>query len=590
MIGNAWFKSILRPLRPTFRELAAVSLFINLLALASPIFMLQVYDRVVFFSGMTTLQGLAVGMFIAIGFDLMLRQFRSRLVQRMATKIDIQVSRSLFQKLLALPLRELEMRPASFWTSLFRDIDMVRNTASGPSAFLAADLPFALIFVALAFVIAPPIAWILVISTCAFMLLTWRSGAVLSTLNQTERSAGLGRDAIVAEFSNTRTMVKALALDSSITPVWEEAQAAAIDHAIVRAPKTDFYTNLGSTFTISTSVLMTIFGAIAIVHQDMSVGSLIACNMLSSRILQPLNQLFGTFRSYALARSSIARLSAIFELTSERQASEVKLPRPKGRVVVENASFRYAETDAPVLDGVNLAFAPGGIHIIVGRNGSGKTTLLKLMLGLYRPQGGRVLLDNADIAQFARADLAGWIGYVPQEAVLFTGTIRDNIVKGAEQVDDEAIVRAAQLAGLHQAVIDLPKGYATEIGEAGARLSGGFRQRVVIARALVRDPPVLVLDEPSSNLDRQAEEQLRAGLVELARDHTVIIATHSPALLEVAQTVSAIDRGKVMIAGPASEVLPRLSGRPQPVPPAPPAPANAPALAPALAQVAVAGS
>src|SRR5262249_29684045 len=210
----------------------------------------------------------------------------------------------------------------------------------------------------------------------------------------------------------------------------------------------------------------------------------------------------------------------------------VKLPRPKGRVIVENATFHYLDPDAPVLDKVNLTFQPGGIHLILGRNGSGKTTLLKLLLGLYRPYSGRVLLDDADIAQFARADLSGWIGYVPQEPVLFAGTLRDNIVKGAEGVaDDAAIVRASSLAGLHQAGIDLPKGYATEIGEAGALLSGGFRQRVVIARALVRDPPVIVLDEPSSNLDRQAEEELRQGLIELARDHTVIIATHSPTLL-----------------------------------------------------------
>jgi len=576
-MSNAWFKSILKPLRPTFRELAGVSLFINLLALASPIFMLQVYDRVVFYSGMSTLQGLAAGMFIAIGFDLLLRQFRSRLVQRMATKIDVQVSRSLFRQLLALPLRDLETRPAPFWTSLFRDIDVVRNTASGPSAFLAADLPFALIFVGLAFVIAPKIAWILLISTGAFMLLTWRSGIVLSALNNEERQAGVGRDAIIAEFSATRTTVKALALDSSLVPVWEKAQASAIEHAIVRGAKTDFYSNLGTTFTITTTVLMTIAGAIAIVNQELSVGSLIACNMLSSRILQPLNQLFGTFRSYALARGSIQRLSLIFAMAGERATSEVKLPRPVGKVAIENASFRYSEGEDPVLAGVNLTFGPGGIHIVVGRNGSGKTTLLKVILGLYRPLGGRVLLDSADIAQFARVDLASWIGYVPQDTILFSGTIRDNIVKGAEDVDDEAIVRAAKLAGLHQAVIDLPKGYATEIGEAGTRLSGGFRQRVVIARALVRDPPVLVLDEPSSNLDRQAEEQLRQGLVELARDHTVIIATHSPLLLEVAQTVAAIDRGKVVIAGPAAEVLPRLSGRPQPVP-------AAAAPAPALVQ------
>ena len=570
LMGNPWFKSILKPLRPTLRELAVVSLFINVLALAAPIFTLQVYDRVVFYSGMSTLQGLAIGMGIALAFDFALRQFRSKLVSRMATKIDVVVSRALFSKLLTLPLRQLEMRPASHWMALFRDIDTVRAAASGPSAFLAADLPFVFIFVGLSFVIAAPIAWVLLAIVAAFLLLTWRSGRVLNELNADERKAGHGRDAVVAEFAHTRTIIKALALDKSITPVWEQAQATTIEHSVVRGASTDFYANLGVTMTLVTTVALTVVGAIAIVHQELSVGALIACNMLSSRILSPLNQLFGTWRTYALSRGSIQRLSELFAVEGERTSSTVKLPRPQGRVTVEDVTFRYGTTDAPVLDTVKLSFQ-SGIHLLLGRNGSGKTTLLKAILGLYRPTSGRVLIDGADIAQFARTDLAGWIGYVPQETTLFTGTIRDNIVKGAEdEIDDEMIVRAAKLAGLHQVVIDLPKGYSTEIGEAGALLSGGFRQRVMIARALVRDPPVVVMDEPSSNLDRQAEEDLRQGLQELAKDHTVIIATHSPVLLAAADTVAAIDRGKVLIAGPAAEVLPRLSGRPQPVPPAPP--------------------
>jgi ATP-binding cassette subfamily C protein LapB len=568
---NPWFKSIMKPLRPTLWELACASFFINVLALAAPFFSLQVYDRVVFYSGMTTLQGLAIGMALALLFDFIMRQFRSKLVQRMASKIDVVVSRALFDKLLTLPLRQLEIRPASFWTGLFRDIDTVRAAASGPSAFLFADLPFVFIFIGLAFIIALPIAWILLVSLGFYVLLTWWSGAVLNERTIDERKSGLGRDAVVSEFANTRTMIKALSLDRSIAPIWEKAQASTIEHSISRGSATDFFANIGMTLTLLTTVSLTIAGAIAIVHQELSVGALIACNMLSSRVMAPLNQLFGTWRTYTMSRASIERLSEVFALEGEIVDSEVKLPRPQGRVTVEDVTFKYLDVDAPVVEGVKLSFQPGGIHLLLGRNGSGKTTLLKTILGLYRPTSGRVLIDGADIAQFARADLAGWIGYVPQDAMLFTGTIRDNIIKGAEeQVDDEMIVRASKLAGLHQVVIDLPKGYGTEIGEAGARLSGGFRQRVMIARALVRDPPVVVMDEPSSNLDRQAEEELRQGLQELAKDHTVIIATHSPVLLAAAATVAAIDRGKVLIAGPAAEVLPRLSGRPQPVPPAPP--------------------
>ncbi len=196
----------------------------------------------------------------------------------------------------------------------------------------------------------------------------------------------------------------------------------------------------------------------------------------------------------------------------------------------------------------------------MGRNGSGKTTLLKVLQGLYKPSTGRVLLDGADIAQFTRGELADWIGYVPQESVLFEGSVRDNITHRRPDSDDEEIIRAATAAGVHHFIIDLPDGYATEIGEAGRRLSGGQRQRISVARALVGDPPVLLLDEPSSNLDRQAEQELRDTITELGRQRTVIVVTHSPILLASCDNLVALDKGKIALAGPAKEILPRLFG------------------------------
>ncbi|MBT6118763.1 MAG: ATP-binding cassette domain-containing protein, partial [Rhodospirillaceae bacterium] len=197
-----------------------------------------------------------------------------------------------------------------------------------------------------------------------------------------------------------------------------------------------------------------------------------------------------------------------------------------------------------------------------GANGSGKTTLLKLMQGLYRPEVGRVLLDGADVKQLARKDLARWIGYVPQDLFLFAGTVRDNIAKADPEASDEKIVAAARLAGLHEHVIDMPQGYATEIGEAGQRLSGGMRQRLAIARALIGDPPVLLLDEPSASLDRRAEEALRDTLTGLGRDRNVIVVTHSPILLPACANIVALEKGRIAMAGPTVEILPRLFGSP----------------------------
>jgi len=219
-----------------------------------------------------------------------------------------------------------------------------------------------------------------------------------------------------------------------------------------------------------------------------------------------------------------------------------------------------------VVAGITVDIEPGGVHALVGRNGSGKTTLLKIIQGLYQPQKGRVTLDGADMAQFTRSELADWLGYVPQESVLFAGTVRDNITSRMPDASDEEVIKASTEAGVHEFIIDLPDGYATEIGEAGGRLSGGQRQRIAIARALVGNPPVVLLDEPSSSLDRHAETELKNTLIEIAKTRTVIMVSHSPTLLSACDYLYALDRGKLALAGPAREVLPRLFGGKAPPP------------------------
>ena len=537
-----------------------MSLFVNLLALAVPVFVLQVYDRVVFHGGLSTLQGLVVGMAAVLLFDFVLRQARARILQRVALRVDVEVGRALFEKVVALPLRVLEGRSAAYWQSLFRDVDVVRNTLSGASAVLLADLPFAVLFLGLVFVIAPAIAWILLVMLPVFLIVAWRSGRVMDEANQSERETTLGRDALISEMIAGRTTVKSLGLERAIRPVWEARHGENIERAITRGGKADVYANLGMTLTMLTTIALTTVGALAIMDQRLTIGGLIATNMLAGRLIGPLNQLVAQWRNYASFRQAADRLGELFELPSERRDAAVRLERPTGELVAENLTFSFAEDAAPVVDRVSLKIGPNGVHALVGRNGSGKTTLLKLLQGLYTPGQGRVVLDGADIEQLTREELVAWIGYVPQESVLFAGTVRDNIAHRRPDATDEQVLQAAEAAGVHKFIIDLPDGYATEIGEAGQRLSGGQRQRLAIARALVGDPAVLLLDEPSSNLDRQAEVQLRRTLEDIGRRCTVIVVTHSPILLTACQTLVALDRGRVALAGPAEEILPRLFG------------------------------
>lgn len=557
--GN-WLWPILRPLWPQLRNLLSYSLFINLLALTTPIFVLQVYDRVVFHAGLTTLQGLSLGMAAVIAFDFMLRQARSRLMQKISLRIDVELGRRLFDKLARLPLRTLESRSAGFWQGLFRDLEQVRNIFGGPTAVLLIDIPFVILFIGLIALIAAPLLIVLAGVTGAFLINAWWSSYAVRKATVNEQGASYGRDSLVAELVAGRATVKALALSETVRPLWEERHANVIARSLERGSLNDGFGNAGMSLTVVTTILMTVVGALAILDHQMTIGSLIAANMLSARVVSPLNQLVGAWRGFAAYREAAHRLEEAFSLAEERIERTMELDRPKGDLKLEQVSFLFNPDGQPVLENIEFSMRPGAIHGIVGRNGSGKSTLLKLMGGLYQPASGRILLDGADMNQLSRADLACWIGYMPQDGFLFAGSIRENILNGAPGSDDAALLNITKLIGVHEDIVDLPDGYDTNIGEAGGMLSAGQRQKIALARALIGDPPILLLDEPTSNLDRPSEERLRSALTELSKDRNVILVTHSPILLAACTNLVVVDHGKIVMGGAASEVMPKLFG------------------------------
>lgn len=559
--NKGWLKPLLAPAKPLFRELLVLSLFVNLLAAAVPVFVLQVYDRVVFHAGLTTLQGLVIGMIFVLAFDYMLRETRAKVMQSIGVRLDVQVSQALFDKLVNVPLRTLEKFSAAYWQLLFRDVDTVRNTLSGPTAVLLADLPFVLLFLIVVILIAAPVAWVLLVAMILFGLAAWQAGKTVSTAAEEEKSAAISRDALMTETLTGRTTIKALAMADQLRPQWEDKLAESVQTSAVRGRLNDRFANLGQTLTLLTTVMMTTVGAVAIIDQNMTIGGLIAANMLSSRIMGPLNQLIGGWRTYAQFSKSADRLGHMFDEAEDRPGTPLPLQRPKGRLALENVTFRYVEGAPPVIDGLSHTFAVGGMTAIMGRNGSGKTTLAKLLLGLYAPEEGRVLIDGADLKQFSRRDIARYIGYVPQDNVLFSGSIRDNIARAHPEAPDDDIVRAATLAQAHEQIMALPDGYGTDVGEGGQHLSGGMRQRIAIARALLTLPPVLIMDEPTANLDRPAEEELRQVLTGLAKSCTILVISHSPVLLQAVQHAVLIHGGKVQLAGTAEEVSRQLAQR-----------------------------
>jgi PrtD family type I secretion system ABC transporter len=555
----AWLGPLVAPLRPLFREVLAVSLFVNLLAIAVPVFVLQVYDRVIFHAGLSTLQGLVIGILAVVAFDYLLRRVRAKILQNVALQIDVTVSRRVIDKLLALPLRTLESRPGAYWQLLFRDADAIRNTLSGATAVLATDLMFAVIFLAIVAVIAWPVFWVLVVVLAVFVALAWRSGQSSDIAAAREKAKVVARDALVSDLILGRTTIKALALGDVMRARWEERQEESIREGLNRGTQTDVYSHLGQTVTLLATVALTTVGALAILDQKLTIGGLIAANMLSGRLLGPLNQLVSAWRSVMAFKQSAERLGTIFAEAEEIAGSAVKMARPSGRVVLDDVTFRYAPDAAPAVEGIKLDIAAGGVTAIMGPNGCGKTTLAKVILGLYRPEKGRVFIDGADIAQFGRRDVARWMGYVPQECVLFAGTIRDNIAHGRPEATDEEIIQAATAARAHNLIVSLPKGYGTPAGEGGSQLPGGLRQRIAIARALLGDPPILVMDEPTASLDRAAEEELRNSLAALGKEKTILMVTHSPMMLQVCHNVVLMERGHIRAAGPTQKTLQSLA-------------------------------
>lgn len=541
-----------------------LSLFVNVLALAVPVFVMQVYDRVIFHSGLNTLVGLLAGMATVLCFDFVIRQARARILQMGALRLDASIGRALFGRLVTLPLPFVEQHSAAYWHALFRDVDTVRNTLSGATVLMLCDVCCFALFLLVTFIIAPPVAWVLLAAVPVFAALARLSGLRMKQHSDRERTFLIERDALIAEIIAARTTVKALALEQQLQPQWEERHAAALAHSIRRGAIADHYATVATSLTTTVSIAITALGALAVLDQRLTIGALIAANMLSGRLLAPITQLGVNWRTLSGVSEAIMRLGRVFAVVPDREENGLAPAEPPGRLVIEDVSFSYGENNRPSLEHIHAAFPPqgdspsGGMHALIGPNGSGKSTLLKLMLGLYYPSEGRVLLDRSDIAQYSRRQIAHWIGYLPQETSLFAGSIRQNIALRLPDASDDDIRLAAMRAGAHDFITQLPDGYATDVGECGRRLSAGQRQRIAIARAVLGAPPLLVLDEPSTSLDTDACAELRVSFSMLARTTTIVIVTHQLEWLLACQSVTVLERGRIGLSGPAGQVLSAL--------------------------------
>lgn len=559
-----WLMTLLVSMKPAYQQVVLLALAVNVLALLAAIFTLQVYDRVVGHAGYSSLVALVLGMCVVVVIDYVLRHGRALLLQRMGGRIEVEIARAVFDRLMRLPALELEKRGPSYWQTVFRDLELVRSTCSGATAMLIIDLPFLLLSLILIGLIAWPVLPVAILTMFAFMALAWWSGRDSRDKSEVEKQRLISRDSMIAELAGARLSLKTLGAGPSASVRWEHNYARWMTESLARSQEADRYRDIAHQMTTLNMVVTTTFGALAILSQLMTMGALIAANILAGKLVAPLVQLVGHWRSWGQFLAARKRLDELMAIPLDREAAEVALPRPRGLLTLEGVSFAYPGSKQSQIDKLSGQLGPYGLHAIVGANGSGKSTLLKLLRGLYPPAEGRVLLDGADLAQFSHAELSRWVGYLPQQVQLISGTVRDNIALSDAGVSDEKLLAASTLACAHDFLVDLPDGYGTEVGEGGQRFSGGQRKRIAIAQVLLHDPAILLLDEPTADLDRAAELAFIATLKRLSADHTVIVVTHSPAVLVQCNGILVLDRGRMAAAGPAAQILPKL-GFPPPM-------------------------
>lgn len=559
-MSKNWLRSLIMQSKSVLIEALFASFFVNLLALAIPVFVLQVYDRVVFSAGYTTLQGLVIGMILVLIFDGVLKYGRVRLFQSFALQLDGLIGRALMKKILSMPLRVLEQRNTETWQQLFKDLDQIRNGLSGSSAALIFDLPFAILFLGVVFFLAPSLAIVFIIILPLFVILAWVSGLMHRKLVEKERMSQIDRDQLLHNILQARTTVKALDMANGLQNRWEELHANTMVQSAQRGKVGDGHQVLAGLLSLVSTVALTSVGALLILEQELTIGALIASNMLAGRLVAPISSLVGQWRGFAQMKLAKGRLDELFNQKEDRVESPIDMPSPQGQFTFEKLNFKYSPDGAVVLDGISGTIGPKGLYCIIGKNGSGKTTLLKLLSGLYLPDDGRLLLDNGDMRQFSRSQISNWFGVLPQDAALLSGSVRDNISMSDSRFDDEEILAAAAFSGIHEVIIDHPDGYDAEVGENGSFMSGGERQRICLARATVGAPSILLLDEPTSHLDMEVEGKIAQNLKDYAKENTVICVTHSPAILQKSDFILVLDKGRVAMAGPSKKVMAQLKG------------------------------
>lgn len=575
-------------LRESARRMIGIAVFsgaINILMLSGSLYMLQVYDRVIPSRNVQTLLGLSLIVLLAYVAQGYFDALRSRMLCRVGTMFDTGLQESIHTALATLPLRGV--KPVLMQQPL-RDLDQVRAFMSsmGPTAFL--DMPWIPIFLIALFMFHPVIGITALLGMAAIVAMTLLTERMSRGAAKAAMDCSAQRQVLADTTQRNAEVIRALGMTDRFTLRWSQANERYLRENI-RA--TDVYANLGSGAKVLRYILqsgMLGIGAYLVVADKASGGIMIASSIMMGRALAPVEVALGTWKQLVAARQSIARLREICKATAAPVAPPVVLPRPFREISVQNLAVAAPNSEKPIVSNVSFSLKAGMGLALLGASASGKTSLSKALVGIWTARSGVVRLDGAALDQWRNEDLGRYIGYLPQEVGLFDGTVAENICRFDETATSDAILKAAQIAGVHDIILRLPDGYATRIGEGGMALSAGQRQRVGLARAVFGDPFLLVLDEPNANLDAEGEGALTRAIQIMRHNKSIVIViSHRPSALAALNMAMILYEGKAIAFGPSEEIFARVrSGNAQAAAATKPAPAPVNAKPVGRAQVA----
>ncbi len=563
-IDNArdWFWATLWENRSLYKEVLLSAVMINVFALAGSLFIMNVYDRVVPNQAYETLWVLSLGVFIVYVFDFIIKNMRSHLLDFAGRRADVKISGMLFEQIMGMTM---PARPASagVLASNMREFETLRDFFTSATMAALIDLPFVFFFILLIAVIAGPLALVpllsipLVVGMGYFM-----QGPLNKVIKQSMNESAL-KNALLFETISGLETIKVQAAEGHTQRKWEELSEKSSRTSVKSRKLSSFALNWAVFIQQLSSVVVVIVGVYLIGDAKITMGALVAAVILTGRAMAPLAQVAGLLTRLSQSRQALKQLDDLMKKPVERPAGKhfVSVPRVSGKIEFRDVVFHYPGQSIPALDHIDFAIEPGDHVGIIGAVGSGKTTIERLLLNLYQPDSGAVLLDSTDVRQIDPGDLRRNIGAVQQSPQLFYGSVRENITMGHETAADRAVIRAAEMAGVMEFLRETQAGLDTQVGERGDALSGGQRQAVAVARALLYDPPVLILDEPTASMDPASENRLLRRLHQLTEGRTTILITHKGAMLALVNKLILIDRGRMVAYGPKDDVVRKLQAR-----------------------------